>query len=101
MVGGMCGACVVGGKHGRGACVTGGMRGGGVCMAGGAWQERRLLQRMVRILLECILVNEMRVNPCEVRLNVEKLEKLRTIPLCQTLKSITSRRHIPAAVNRS
>ena len=31
--------------------------GGGVCMAEGcAWQERRPLQRTVRILVECILV---------------------------------------------
>ena len=73
------GACVVGsmcgreGVHGggvmggicRGMCVVGGMRGGevqgvcgrGACVAGGhAWQERRPLQRVVRILLECILV---------------------------------------------
>ena len=35
-----------------GACVAGGVHDGGVC----AWQERRPLQQMVRILLECILV---------------------------------------------
>ena len=37
---------------------TGGVHGKGVaCMAEGcAWQERRPLQRTVRILLECILV---------------------------------------------
>ena len=30
----------------------------GSCVAGGrAWQEKRQLQRVVRILLECILVN--------------------------------------------
>ena len=67
---GMCGrgACMVGGMHGRGcawwgACMAGGVCGrgafvvGAACMAGGrAWQERRPLQRTVRILLECILV---------------------------------------------
>ena len=37
--------------HGRG-----GMCGGGVCIGGRAWQERRPLQRAVRILLEYILV---------------------------------------------
>ena len=38
----------VGGVHGGG---------GGACVAGGhAWQERRPLQRTVRILLECLLV---------------------------------------------
>ena len=40
-------SCVVGGMHGRRACVMGG---------GCAWQKRRSLQRMVRILLECILI---------------------------------------------
>ena len=76
------GACVVkGGCVVKGACMgKGGVcgKGGGtcmakgdvcgevgvcvvkeVCMAGGgerAWQERQLLQRAVRILLECILV---------------------------------------------
>ena len=52
--------------HGRGACVAGGMHGGGACMAGcvcgggweHVWQEKRQLQRAVRILLECILVCE-------------------------------------------
>ena len=53
-----------GGVHGEGGCVV--KRGyvwlGGACMAGGAMggghalQERRPLQRAVRILLECILV---------------------------------------------
>ena len=45
--------------HGKGgACVEkGGICGEGACVARGrAWQERRLLQRTVRILLECILV---------------------------------------------
>ena len=51
--------------HGREACVVGAcVVGGGVCgrvacMAGGEghpWQEKRQLQRAVRILLECILV---------------------------------------------
>ena len=45
------GACVVGGMCGRG-CVAGGMHGRGTCMTGGhAWQERRPVQRTVRILL--------------------------------------------------
>ena len=48
------------GMHGE---VGGGMCGRGTCMAGGhawwgcVWQERWPLQQMVRILLECILVN--------------------------------------------
>ena len=63
------GACmVVGGMHGRGyawweVCVAGGacvvvrdMHGGGGGCGEDTWQERRLLQRTVRILLECILV---------------------------------------------
>ena len=41
------------GVHGRGACITGGVHGRG---RGHALQERRPLQQMVRILLECILV---------------------------------------------
>ena len=55
------GACV-GGMHGRSmhggrACMAGGMcMVGGMCGMGHAWQERRPLKRMVRILLECILV---------------------------------------------
>ena len=41
-----------GGMHGRGACVA-----AGVCLSTrGRGQERRPLQRTVRILLECILV---------------------------------------------
>ena len=49
------------GVHGRGAygrvCVVGGTCGEGVCIVGGrAWQERRPLQRTVRILLGCFLV---------------------------------------------
>ena len=77
------GACVVGGMHGRGHAWQGSVCGGeciggmhatchawqGVCMAEGtcmaeegcawwghAWQERQLLQCIVRIRLECILV---------------------------------------------
>ena len=48
-----------GGIHGKevGACMAGGHASQGACMTGGsAWQERRPLQRTVRILLECILV---------------------------------------------
>ena len=51
-----------GGIHGGGMCGKG-YAWQGKCMAGGvhgrgcAWQERRPLQRTVRILLECILVN--------------------------------------------
>ena len=41
-----------GGHAWQRACVV-----GGVCGMECAWQERRLLQRMVRILLECILVH--------------------------------------------
>ena len=47
-------ACVVGGVHGRGHAWHGGVHGRGAYMARG--QERRPLQRAVRILLECILV---------------------------------------------
>ena len=59
MVKGMCMA--KGGVHGEGACMAkGDMHGeGGACVAKGrgcAWQERRPLQRMVRILLQCVLV---------------------------------------------
>ena len=58
------GTCVVGGVHARGCACLGGawqgsMGGGGVHGQGGgecAWQERRPLQRCVRILMECILV---------------------------------------------
>ena len=64
------------GRHGKGTCVAkgpawpwgcaclggvlpGGVHGWGVCVARGhAWQETQPLQRMVRILLECILVFE-------------------------------------------
>ena len=63
--GGPCvaGVCMVGGMHGRGVHSRG-MRGWGrghawqgACMGGGhVKQERRPLQRTVRILLECILV---------------------------------------------
>ena len=77
--GGMCGrgvcavagACMAGGHAcwegvfgtgcvWQGACMAGGTcsaRGGVACVVGGhAWQERRPLQRTVRILLECVLV---------------------------------------------
>ena len=56
------GACVAGGMHGKGGMHGGGIFGRGACMVGGVhgrgstWQERRPLQRTVRILLECILV---------------------------------------------
>ena len=48
-------ACVV-----KGACVAkGGMHGeGGVHGRGNVWQERRALQWMVHILLECISVGK-------------------------------------------
>ena len=45
------GSCMARGVHGEGG-IHGGGRAWQVC----AWQERRLLQRRVRILLECILV---------------------------------------------
>ena len=46
------------GVHGRGACVVGwGACMAGVCVAGACMSDRRRpLQRVVRILLECILV---------------------------------------------
>ena len=53
------GACVCvwgGGMHGRGECGRGHVWQGGVHGRGHVWQERRPLQRTVRILLECILV---------------------------------------------
>ena len=57
------GGCMVegmhggGGMHGKGACVVGECAWQGACVTQGhAWQERRPLQRAVRILLECILV---------------------------------------------
>ena len=60
--GGMCGrgACVVGDMHGRGhawqrACMVGR---GCVWQEDHAWQKKWQLQRVVRILLECILVIE-------------------------------------------
>ena len=66
------GVCMVGGVHGGGACVVGGVwqercvwqggvRGRGACMMGGAWQIPRdtVNERAVRILLECILVQNM------------------------------------------
>ena len=49
-------------RWGRGVHGEGNVRGEGACVAkvgggvGCAWQERLPLQRMVRILLECILV---------------------------------------------
>ena len=72
MVGGVHGRVHVwqGGMHGRGHAWHEGMHGGGACMAGGcawqggmhdrvcAWQERWPLQRTVRILLKCIVVNK-------------------------------------------
>ena len=64
MAGGVCGrgACMAGGTYGGGACMAGGVW-QAACMAGGrtwqgrhGWQERRPLKRVVRILLECILI---------------------------------------------
>ena len=54
------GSCMAG----DGRCMAGGMHGGGgMCGGGGgAWQERRPLQRMVRILLECIIVRTVKFN---------------------------------------
>ena len=54
----MAGMCVGGGMCSRGACMA------GACVVGGgrAWQERRPLQRTVRILLECIVVVEISVH---------------------------------------
>ena len=52
------GACVAGGVHVRGASMAGGMHDRVCAWRGGehVWQERQPLQRVVRILLECILV---------------------------------------------
>ena len=44
-----------GGLHGRGCAWWEHAWQGGVWQVGHAWQERRPLQQMVRILLECIL----------------------------------------------
>ena len=45
------------GMCGGGACMAGGVQGRGCAWLGGrVWQERRPLQRAVRILLGCILV---------------------------------------------
>ena len=50
----MCGrGCV----HGRGACVAGGMHGREVCMPPQILRDT-VNERAVRILLECILVND-------------------------------------------
>ena len=49
------GGCMHGGVCGQGACIAGE---GGMCGVGNAWQEIRPLQRPVRILLECILVQD-------------------------------------------
>ena len=61
MVGGMCGRglCMVGvDMCGRGNAWQGGMCGSGhAWQEGCVWQERRRLQRTVRILLECFLVS--------------------------------------------
>ena len=60
---------MAGGMHGRGHLWQGGVSGRGACMAGGGVrarghacrrsvvQERKPLKQVVRILLECILVN--------------------------------------------
>ena len=46
--------------HGKGDCMAGGHVWQGACMAGGVCGvvERQPLQQTVRILLECILVDE-------------------------------------------
>ena len=59
------GACVAGGSvHAQGACMARGVHGRGhvwqgACGRGHAWQERWSLQWTVRILLECILVENL------------------------------------------
>ena len=74
--GGICGrGCAWRGSMcGRGTCVAGGGRvWQGACMAGGmcgrVWQERRPLQRTVRILLECIIV----VYNCKCRYMIKRM----------------------------
>ena len=64
-------ACVVGGHEWqRGMRDRGGMRGRGRGSA--RWQERRPLQRTVRILLKCILVTSMFVFMYYSKVNLPK-----------------------------
>ena len=84
------GACVAkegmfdeggGGMYGEGVCMAKGMCvAKGVCMAkevvhsrGHAWQERRPLQRTVRILLECILVEQFQSHVQKQQIDVPDL----------------------------
>ena len=80
------------GIHGRGMCGRGGMA-EGTCMEGGhVWQERRPLQRTVRILLECILVyHNFRENFLKKPRNREKNSSSSLAP---NLKSANARRLI-------
>ena len=64
------GMCMVGCVHGMGACVAWGVHGKGRR----ACQERRPLQRAVRIPLECILVRHVSVG-----LKVNELDTLQLI----------------------
>ena len=81
--GGMVGACVAG------VCMVGGAwKAGGVCRghawlgvhvwSGHAWQKIRLLQRTVRILLECILVED-ELERTAWALTSEKVSVLNTV----------------------
>ena len=73
------GACVAGGRawqgdvHGKGACMAGGWHAWkGACMAEGcAWQilQDMVNERVVRILLECILVNSSLITQVRVALS--------------------------------
>ena len=64
------GVCMVGGMDGKWVCMAGGVWHGDMHGRGHAWQESRLLQRAVRILLECILV----CNVFSKRINLNSLE---------------------------
>ena len=59
------GVCVAGGMHGRGMCGRGVYMAGGMhgrrcaCRLGCAWQERRRLQRTVRIYWNAFLLTDL------------------------------------------
>ena len=61
------GVCMAGGHAWQEVCTAGvciaGARVGGMQGRGRGWQERRPLQRAVRILLECILVDIVYFDP--------------------------------------
>ena len=84
-----------GGRAWLGACVAEGCAWQGACMYGGkgrghrsAWQERRPLQRVVRILLECILVSNRvfrsfhKNDRSDIYANVVHMDQCFNIKLC-------------------